>query len=512
MNYSNIEKVFVNTQFRNYKILKHTVEGYGIGLVVINNKVSRNKIQQSSNNLMLSALELTSVVGLKALIPILDPIKPRLQVTIITKCEKPLLGWNVCASKKPSQYKICHQAQGTPLLVRGRVIGITSQIGPHQCGKMQIIFMALEPYHNWIKSIINNENDTTYIINDTVGDLILHENDIIQVTKHVVDSKLYYFRTGKDSLKDDSLLSSIDAGAKVIKNTTTTIIPLSEKSTQIIPLTIATQKVTNHKKKLLSVNKSTKRLFTTKSTKTTLMPISKKSTKNSTSKSNWRSSTTKFTKRPISTNTTKFSFSRRDGPLSSITFTKTTPRLTSKKTTKVSTTKRDRRTAITANLDILTATSTSLPSVRHYESSTLSSSVSHIDMKVAPPTTNVMQWFKEKMKKKLVKGSPPVLILTTAATEYYFEHTPFEDLTMFSLSKTRCHRVYLASLKSNIYCWLQTLARHLLEAHDTNLDEWRMQECWPYTFSIYSVARYVYYKMDMSKVTVLATLCAYQLC
>ncbi|CAH1647582.1 unnamed protein product [Spodoptera littoralis] len=150
---SPIVRTYIHPHYKNYVRGNNFLTRNDIGLVVIPKDGKKRKLVK------LSALDSLSTIGQKALIPILNSNKPRLQVTIVQRCykEQPF-GYYVCASNKITKrsIQICRQRQeqGLPLLLEGKIYGITGITSSDSCALSQLSFTAISPALYWISETV----------------------------------------------------------------------------------------------------------------------------------------------------------------------------------------------------------------------------------------------------------------------------------------------------------------------------------------------------------------------
>lgn len=145
-----ILRYFVHGHYKNFVQSKFTIARNDIALVVIVPEGRRKKLVK------LSALDTTSTIGHKALIPVMDE-RPRLAITMIVGCSKTLtFGYYVCTTNRVTKksVRVCEerQDQGLPLLLEGRIFGITGI--NDKCNLAHRSFTAIGPALYWIGSTV----------------------------------------------------------------------------------------------------------------------------------------------------------------------------------------------------------------------------------------------------------------------------------------------------------------------------------------------------------------------
>ncbi|XP_031767490.1 uncharacterized protein LOC116413300 [Galleria mellonella] len=153
-----INNIFIHPRYKKYVEGQHILETNDIVLVMVTS-------HPKAVTLKLSAMEVISAIGLKALIPILDDNKPRLLVTVIQSCSKHLLlrGYHICSIGTLCNrvFNNCQYTNGLPLLIDGQIVGLTGLLSSKLCNFPQKIFTAVGPIIPWIRSfIINNREDS----------------------------------------------------------------------------------------------------------------------------------------------------------------------------------------------------------------------------------------------------------------------------------------------------------------------------------------------------------------
>ncbi|XP_059055126.1 uncharacterized protein LOC131849146 [Achroia grisella] len=148
-----INKTFIHPQYKKYRKEQRLMAKNDIALIMITSHPKAATVK-------LSAIEVVSAIGLKALIPILDDRKPRLLATVIQSCSKHLhlRGYHICSfARLPNTIlNKCQQTKGLPLLIDGRIIGLSSSLDTKVCDFPQKIFTAITPYIPWIRLVIEN--------------------------------------------------------------------------------------------------------------------------------------------------------------------------------------------------------------------------------------------------------------------------------------------------------------------------------------------------------------------
>lgn len=152
-----IVNVFTHPHYKNF------IQGR---IPYLRNDISLVQIESNTRNkerpyIKLSAIDPFSAIGLKALVPVIDSLKPRLVVTFVQECAKYTVaskGFYICAVNKilPKSPKICQLQQGLPLLVYGKIIGMTGIADEEVCKLTQKVFIAIGPALTWIKSTVNH--------------------------------------------------------------------------------------------------------------------------------------------------------------------------------------------------------------------------------------------------------------------------------------------------------------------------------------------------------------------
>lgn len=188
---------FVHTHYRNYVHGRNFIARNDIALVVTPLVPRRRKLVK------LSALDTISTLGLKALIPIMDDNKPRLQVAHIENCykEQPF-GYYVCATNKITKQsiKVCQerQEQGVPLLLEDKIFGIMGITDTDSCRLSQRSFTAITPALYWISETVKNLGYTKEVIST------LHDGDI----HATIPSYTYHFEPSTTKVTTSSRSTS----------------------------------------------------------------------------------------------------------------------------------------------------------------------------------------------------------------------------------------------------------------------------------------------------------------
>lgn len=156
--YKNITMLerYIHQHYKNFLLedLRHKIQRNDIGLITI-----ADYGNPSAPFLKLSGVVSEAVYGLTALIPVIDNMKPRLVKTVVQRCRKHTrhsLGYVMCAVNKVlrKSNEPCQQVQGVPLLVNGKVIGVTGFLDKTMCENEQKYFLAIGPSLPWIRSVV----------------------------------------------------------------------------------------------------------------------------------------------------------------------------------------------------------------------------------------------------------------------------------------------------------------------------------------------------------------------
>lgn len=155
--YKNISIIdrYSHQHYRNFLMEDHKVQRNDVGLTGLSDFGTPSK-----PFLRLSAVVTESTYGLTGLIPIVDNMKPRLIKTIVQRCRKHTrysMGYVICTVNKilKRSNAPCQQQQGVPLLVDGKIIGVTGFIEKTMCANEQKYFLAIGPSLAWIRSIVS---------------------------------------------------------------------------------------------------------------------------------------------------------------------------------------------------------------------------------------------------------------------------------------------------------------------------------------------------------------------
>lgn len=158
--YKNVTIVrrFSHQHYRNYLMedLRHKVQRNDVGLVSFSDFGS-----SPMPFLRLSAVIIDAAFGLTGLIPVIDNMRPRLVRTIVQRCRKHTrysMGFVICTlNKYLSKSNLpCQQHQGIPLLVDGKIIGLTGFMDTTMCNTQQKYFLAVGPSLSWIRAIVTS--------------------------------------------------------------------------------------------------------------------------------------------------------------------------------------------------------------------------------------------------------------------------------------------------------------------------------------------------------------------
>ncbi|KAH9628052.1 hypothetical protein HF086_018027 [Spodoptera exigua] len=161
---SPIIRSYIHPHYKNFVEGNNFLTRNDVGLVVIPARAKQRKL------IKLSALDTESTIGHKALIPILNTNKPRLQITILQRCfkEQPF-GYYVCAANHITKRSIqnCRQRQeqGMPLLLEGKIYGITGISSSDSCALPQLSFTAINPALFWISETVRTLGYGDAVIN-----------------------------------------------------------------------------------------------------------------------------------------------------------------------------------------------------------------------------------------------------------------------------------------------------------------------------------------------------------
>lgn len=156
--YKNITMLerYIHQHYKNFLLedLRHKIQRNDIGLITI-----ADYGNPSAPFLKLSGVVSEAVYGLTALIPVIDNMKPRLVKTIVQRCRKHSrhsLGYVMCTVNKVLRKSNapCQQVQGVPLLVNGKIIGVTGFVDKAMCENEQKFFLAIGPALPWIRSVL----------------------------------------------------------------------------------------------------------------------------------------------------------------------------------------------------------------------------------------------------------------------------------------------------------------------------------------------------------------------
>lgn len=149
---------FSHQHYRNFLMedLRHKIQRNDVGLVSLSGYGTT-----TTPYLRLSAVVIDAAYGLTGLVPVIDNMRPRLVKTIVQRCRKHTrysMGYVICTVNKvlKKSNSPCQQQQGVPLLVDGRVIGLTGFVEKSMCENEQKYFLAIGPSLPWIRSIVTS--------------------------------------------------------------------------------------------------------------------------------------------------------------------------------------------------------------------------------------------------------------------------------------------------------------------------------------------------------------------
>ncbi|XP_026330386.1 uncharacterized protein LOC113237862 [Hyposmocoma kahamanoa] len=157
--YRNISVVkrYSHQHYKNYLMedLRHKIQRNDVGLLGLDSYGD-----PSAPYLRLSAVVIEAIYGLTALVPVIDNMRPRLVKTIVQRCRQHSrysLGYVICTVNKVLRKSNapCQQQQGVPLLVDGKIIGVTGFVEKAMCENEQKYFLAIGPSLSWIRSIVS---------------------------------------------------------------------------------------------------------------------------------------------------------------------------------------------------------------------------------------------------------------------------------------------------------------------------------------------------------------------
>lgn len=160
--YSNVSIVerYSHKHYRNFLMedLRHKIQRNDVGLVSFDGFGN-----PSTPYLKLSAVVSDAAFGLAGLIPVIDDRRPRLVKTIVQRCQKHSsysMGYVICTVNKVLRKSNtpCQQQQGVPLLVDGKIIGLTGFVEKTMCENEQKYFLAIGPSLPWIRTIVTAIN------------------------------------------------------------------------------------------------------------------------------------------------------------------------------------------------------------------------------------------------------------------------------------------------------------------------------------------------------------------
>lgn len=370
-----IAKRYTPTRFKNGVILDNFVIHNDIALLYFENDKTYNK------HVKLSAVDVRSAIGRKASVLVLDNNKPLLRVTMVKKCEE-LIGYYVCSARSlMNKHQKCQNEQGLPLLLDERVIGITGKMDRNKCHLPQMPFVALSPAYDWIRSITYNNTQNNY--SELKGIPIRsYPRPILRSNSNELNATAL--------IEKDNCTGNQNNVTKTDKNNNT-------EATNTTTIEIA---LTSN----LTWSNHTENVTVSLLPKSNSSMVSRLLINNHTSDYNV---------------TTKSDSNPKNPKLLTSSVTKIPS--TAKKQITAMTTKAILRalkkiTAITADLRVLTTTTTTAPLLDITPYDTLGQNKS---------TTSVMDWFNKKYRNKLLKSPPPILILSTTTPPTQ----EFEDLT-----------------------------------------------------------------------------------
>lgn len=149
---------FSHQHYRNFLMedLRHKVQRNDVGLVRLSGYG-----QSSTPFLKLSAVVIDAAYGLTGLVPVIDQMRPRLVKTVVQRCRKHTrysMGYVICTVNKVlvKSNSPCQQQQGVPLLIDGKIIGLTGFVEKLMCENEQKYFLAVGPSLPWIRSIVTS--------------------------------------------------------------------------------------------------------------------------------------------------------------------------------------------------------------------------------------------------------------------------------------------------------------------------------------------------------------------
>lgn len=149
---------YSHQHYRNFLMedLRHKIQRNDVGIVTL-----AGFGQSSTPFLKLSGVVIEAAYGLTGLVPVIDNMRPRLVKTVVQRCRQHTrysLGYVICTVNKVLRKSNapCQQQQGVPLLVDGKIIGLTGFVDKTMCDNEQKYFLAVSPSLPWIRSIVTN--------------------------------------------------------------------------------------------------------------------------------------------------------------------------------------------------------------------------------------------------------------------------------------------------------------------------------------------------------------------
>lgn len=155
---ASIIRFYKNPYYRNYVFT-------GSRSLIKRNDVALVHVTDDPNTerpyLKLSALQVGVLDGLKGLFPVFENLRPKLLRTMIQECRPGTsmssMGYVICTVNKYLNLSSpCQQQQGVPLLIEGKIIGLSGFVDKIMCINEQRYFMAIGPALSWIRSVVQN--------------------------------------------------------------------------------------------------------------------------------------------------------------------------------------------------------------------------------------------------------------------------------------------------------------------------------------------------------------------
>lgn len=184
-----IIRFYKNPYYRNYVLT-------GSRSLIKRNDVALVHVTDDPNTkrpyLKLSALQVGTLDGRKGLFPVFDNLRPTLLITIIQECRRgssmSSMGYVICTvNKHLNLSKACQQQQGAPLLIEGKIIGLSGFVDKMMCTNEQRYFMAIGPALLWIRSVVQNVSN--HQENSEVAFPSRHPSFLKRTIKNIVKKK-----------------------------------------------------------------------------------------------------------------------------------------------------------------------------------------------------------------------------------------------------------------------------------------------------------------------------------